>query len=165
MATSSPPPTGALPGRSGSRDEGTPKVKMPEGNDAVLQKAASPLATVSSHTDPWPHYIMSGACGGAAYHQYAKMNNPRMAGITLAVGAAYLWAGRMLVNGNPRLGYDLGLITSLGLVALAGPRASSTGETASTVMASLGGVSAITNLIKSYQTRTGKPKELGYTRE
>jgi hypothetical protein len=121
---------------------------------------------------------MSGACGGAAYHQYAKMANPRLAGITLAIGATYLWAGwvargrgacrrvasqragcgrvcvgrrkaaaarshsrsglpwhrfapntrarahkpglrsdgsRMLVNGNPRLGYDLGLITSLGV--------------------------------------------------
>jgi len=27
---------------------------------------------------------------------------------------------RMLVNGNPNLGYDLGTITSLGLVAVAG---------------------------------------------
>lgn len=33
-----------------------------QGNDNVLQKAAAPIATLSSHADPWPHYIMSSAC-------------------------------------------------------------------------------------------------------
>jgi hypothetical protein len=36
---------------------------------------------------------MSGACAGAAYHSYANMNNPRMAGIKLAFAGAYLWGG------------------------------------------------------------------------
>lgn len=44
------------------QDSNTPKLHAPEGNDNVLQKAAAPLATISSHSDPWPHYIMSGAC-------------------------------------------------------------------------------------------------------
>jgi uncharacterized membrane protein (UPF0136 family) len=71
----------------------------------------------------------------------------------------------MLTNGNPRLGYDLGSVTSLGLLAFAGPRAWATGEFTATALASLGGISSATNLIKSYQQRTGKPKELGYSRE
>ena len=28
----------------------------------VLKQVASPMATASSHLDPYPHYIMSGAC-------------------------------------------------------------------------------------------------------
>jgi hypothetical protein len=56
-------------------------------------QAAAPLATISSHTDPWPHYIMAGACSGAAYHSYANLNNPRAAGIKLAFAAAYIWGG------------------------------------------------------------------------
>jgi len=66
---------------------------VPEGNTDIAKKAAAPLATISSHTDPYPHYLMAGACGGAAYHSYANLNNPRMAAIKLAFGAAYLWAG------------------------------------------------------------------------
>jgi hypothetical protein len=42
--------------------KGTPKLSIPEGNDNVLEKAAAPIATLASHADPWPHYIMSGAC-------------------------------------------------------------------------------------------------------
>jgi len=45
-----------------NRDASTAKLHVPEGNDNVLQKAAAPIATLSSHADPWPHYIMSGAC-------------------------------------------------------------------------------------------------------
>lgn len=84
-----------------------------------------------------------------------------MAAVKLGLGLSYLWAGRILVTGNPRVGYDLGTVTSLALAATAGPRAWATGEMASTVMASLGGVSAVTNLIKSYQMRTGRPHEIG----
>lgn len=40
----------------------TPTLKVPQGNDNVLEKAAAPIATLSSHADPWPHYIMTGAC-------------------------------------------------------------------------------------------------------
>jgi len=37
--------------------------KMAPPKDAgVVEAVASPLATLSSHLDPWPHYIMSAAC-------------------------------------------------------------------------------------------------------
>lgn len=45
-----------------SADSSTPKLQVPEGNDNALQAAAAPIATISSHADPYPHYIMSGAC-------------------------------------------------------------------------------------------------------
>jgi uncharacterized membrane protein (UPF0136 family) len=148
-----------------SAPEGTPKLKAPEGNENVLQKAAAPLATLSSHSDPWPHYIMSGACGASAIYNYSNVNNPRLAAIKLAFAGAYLWAGRMLVTGNPTLGYDVGTFTSAGLLAVAYPRAQATSEAASVIMATLGGLSTVTNLIKSYEMRTGKPRELEYKRE
>jgi hypothetical protein len=34
----------------------------PPADANVVEKVASPLATLSSHVDPWPHYIMSAAC-------------------------------------------------------------------------------------------------------
>ena len=46
---------------------------------------------------------------------------------------------RMLVTGNPTLGYDVGTITSAGLLAVAYPRAQATSEAASVIMATLGG--------------------------
>jgi hypothetical protein len=39
-----------------------------------------------------------------------------MAGIKAALGLTYLFAGRQLVSGNPKLGYDLGTVSSLALV-------------------------------------------------
>jgi hypothetical protein len=59
---------------------------------------------------------MSGACGLSALYSYSSLNNPRMAGIKAALGLTYLFAGRQLVTGNPKLGYDLGSISSLALV-------------------------------------------------
>jgi hypothetical protein len=38
-----------------------PPVNNPDTNNPI-QKVAAPLATISSHSDPWPHYFMSGAC-------------------------------------------------------------------------------------------------------
>lgn len=34
----------------------------PPADAGTLEKVASPLATLSSHVDPWPHYIMGAAC-------------------------------------------------------------------------------------------------------
>lgn len=140
----------------------TSKLSVPQGNDSIIEKAAAPIATVSSHADPWPHYIMSGACAGSALYSYSTLNNPRMAAMKAALGVAYLWAGRQLVTGNPKLGYDVGTVTSLALVGVAGPRAQATQEAAAVAMTALGGLSSVANLIKSWETRTGKPKELGY---
>jgi len=66
---------------------------------------------------------------------------------------------RLLVTGDPKTGYDLGSITSLGLTAWAWPRARA-GDMLMTAMAALGGVSSAGNLVKSYEMRTGKPREL-----
>jgi hypothetical protein len=54
---------------SNSNDKGPSAgpIKTPAGNHNVLEKAAAPLATVSSHADPWPHYIMTGACESVLY--------------------------------------------------------------------------------------------------
>ena len=41
------------------------KAEIPRDQN-TLQQAASPVATLSSHMDPFPHYIASAACGCAA---------------------------------------------------------------------------------------------------
>eukprot|EP00877_Chromochloris_zofingiensis_P009254 jgi/Chrzof1/4582/Cz14g19040.t1 len=144
--------------------EGTPKMRQPEENkDSLTEQAAAPLATVSSHSDPWPHYLMSAATGGAAVASYMR-NDPRSAMIKAGIAAAYIAAGRMLVTGNPTLGYDLGTITSITLTAVSWPKAKA-GDALATGIAALGGISTMTNGIKSYQMRTGKPKEMEYRRE
>lgn len=48
---------GDMASSSTNRDAATPKLHVPQGNDNVLEKAAAPLATISSHADPWPHYM------------------------------------------------------------------------------------------------------------
>lgn len=65
------------------QDSSTPKLLAPEGNDNVLEKAAAPLATLSSHSDPWPHYIMSGAC------EYHGIHLP--AGMQVALASMQCW--------------------------------------------------------------------------
>jgi hypothetical protein len=61
---------------------------------------------------------MTMAGGLSALYSYSSLNNPRMAGIKATLGLSYLFAGRQLVTGNPKLGYDLGSVTSLALVSL-----------------------------------------------
>lgn len=78
--------------------------------------------------------------------------------IKAAFGAAYLVSGRLLATGDPKTGYDLGSITSLGLTAWAWPRAASSALMAG--FAGLGAISSAGNLVKSYEMRTGKPREL-----
>lgn len=67
---------------------------------------------------------------------------------------------RLLVTGDPKTGYDLGSIASLGLTAWAGPAAKRSGDALMAGMAALGAVSSAGNLVKSYEMRTGKPREL-----
>jgi len=131
---------------------------MPD--QTATEKAAAPIATLSSNVDPYPHYIMGTACGGAGVYSYMSKANPRAAAIAGAAGLAYFWAGRLLASGNEKLGYDIGTVTSLGLLAATGPAAYSVGEAYNVALASIGGMSGIANLIKSYQLRTGAPKEL-----
>jgi hypothetical protein len=67
---------------------------------------------------------------------------------------------RLLVTGDPKTGYDLGSIASLGLTAWAGPAAKRSGDALMAGMAALGAVSSAGNLVKSYEMRTGRPREL-----
>jgi hypothetical protein len=50
--------------------------------------------------------LPAGATG--AGFAYSKLNNPRAAAIAGGCAAAYVVAGRLLVSGNPKGGYDLG---------------------------------------------------------
>ncbi|PNH03335.1 hypothetical protein TSOC_010614 [Tetrabaena socialis] len=72
----------------------------------------------------------------------------------------YTSTGRLLVTGHPQLGYDIGTITSVGLLATAVPAARATGDAYSVAMSALGGISGLANFLKSYQQRTGLPKEM-----
>ncbi|KXZ49720.1 hypothetical protein GPECTOR_20g577 [Gonium pectorale] len=135
------------------------EMEIPRDQNA-LQRTSSPMATLSSHLDPYPHYIMSGACAGGGIYAYNMLRNPRIAATAGAFSLAYLFAGRLLVTGHPQLGYDIGTITSIGLLATAVPAARATGDAYSVAMSALGGVSAAANLLKSYQQRTGMPHEM-----
>lgn len=86
-------------------------------------------------------------------------SNPRNAAIKAGFAAAYLASGRLLATGDPKTGYDLGSISSLALTAWSWPRARA-GDALMAAMAALGGVSSAGNLVKSYEVRTGKPREL-----
>jgi len=140
-----------------------PQKKVEPQGDTVTEKAGSTLTSLSTNVDPYPHYTMSAACAGAAGYSYSKMNNPRAAAIAGGFSLLYLFAGRLLVQGHERLGYDVGTVASLGLVATAGPLAMKSGEAYSTALTTLGGMSSVANLLKSYQMRTGKPQEARIT--
>ena len=49
---------------------------------------------------------MAGATGSG--FAYSKLHNPRAAAIAGGFAAAYFMAGRLLVTGNSKGGYDLG---------------------------------------------------------
>ena len=68
-------------------------------------------------------------------------------------------------NKQTTLGYDIASLASLTLIGLTGPVAWRTGESYSTVLATLGGISSLGNVLKSYQCRTGKPKNFGFQRK
>ncbi|GLC44276.1 hypothetical protein PLESTB_000760100 [Pleodorina starrii] len=139
--------------------QGRTEMEIPRDQSAIKQ-AASPVATLSSHVDPYPHYIMSGACAGGGLYAYNTMRNPRVAALAGGFSLAYLFAGRLLATGHPQLGYDIGTITSIGLLATAVPAARATGDAYSVAMSALGGISGVANVIKSYQQRTGLPHEM-----
>jgi len=122
-----------------------------------VAQAASPVATLSAHLDPVPHYTAAAVCAGSGGFLYSR-GNPRSAAAAAGFSLLYFTAGRFVIGGNPRLGYDIGSATSLGLLAWAAPGMGATG--ANTALATVGGISSVANLIKSYQYRTGKPHEM-----
>mmetsp|Transcript_21233 Transcript_21233/g.37962 ORF Transcript_21233/g.37962 Transcript_21233/m.37962 type:complete len:150 (-) Transcript_21233:162-611(-) len=129
-------------------------------DQSLTAQTASPVATLSSHVDPLPHYMMSAACAGASAYSYATKMAPRISAMAGGFSLMYLFAGRLLSQGHARLGYDIGTITSLALLGTAYPAAKTSKDTYAVTMTALGGISSFSNFIKSYQMRTGKPKEM-----
>ncbi|KAI9187759.1 hypothetical protein H9P43_002150 [Blastocladiella emersonii ATCC 22665] len=133
----------------------------PGGGPATPAEAVvSPMTTFSTHVDPLPHYTMSGASGLGAWVAYARMGNPRNAVIAGAAAAMYAYAGYKIGQGETKMGYDVGTLASVGLLAATGKHAWTTSEAWATSMAGVGGVSALLNLPKAYQVRTGRPADM-----
>ncbi|CAG8462447.1 5675_t:CDS:2 [Acaulospora morrowiae] len=124
------------------------------------EKIASPLVTLSSHTDPYPHYFMCAATliGSGYAHQYLKQ--PRTALVAAAIGAAYGVAGAAIHGGNHRAGYSIASLASVALVGTSGPKAWAAKEPLHAALASLGAVSTAGNTLKLYQIDKGRPREL-----
>jgi len=66
----------------------------------------------------------------------------------------------MIGQGRPKMGYDVGSITSIGLLAATGRRAFEMHQAWDVSLGSLAAVSALGNLTKAYQARTDRPHNL-----
>ncbi|KAJ3046266.1 hypothetical protein HDV00_000079 [Rhizophlyctis rosea] len=135
-------------------------VAVMDPNESKAASAAGALSTVSAAVDPAPHYLIGVGCAGGALYARQMLKNPTAAVIAGGVGVAMACAGYLLQSGHVKEGYDLGSVASLGLLAAAGPKAYRFRDTYHTVMAGVGGVSALGNLTKSYQVRTEKPRPI-----
>jgi hypothetical protein len=60
------------------------------------EKGAEKLSNVSEKLDPFPHYIMSGACFFASYFAHQRKNDPKTALTTGFFGLAYALSGYYL---------------------------------------------------------------------
>ncbi|KAJ3080624.1 hypothetical protein HK102_002929 [Quaeritorhiza haematococci] len=136
-----------------------PEIHQPSENKSRTEQAAAGLSTLSSRVDPFPHYVVAGLCGAGGVWAYS-LKNPNAALAAGGLAALFTYAGAKLNRGEVRAGYDVGSVASLALLALTGPRAYRTKDAYYVAMASLGGVSSVGNMLKSYQVRTGKPKDL-----
>jgi hypothetical protein len=56
--------------------------------------------------------------------------------------------------------YYIPIVAALGLLASSGPKAYKIKDNYNITMATLGGISALGNMLKSYQQRTGKPRDI-----
>lgn len=112
--------------------------------------------------------LTEGGSGGVFAYTMKNMNMAIFAG---GLSLAYLYAGSdfpqfmkltfraKLQQGDIRAGYDVGTAASAALLLTAGPRAYKSMDPYMTSMATLGGVSTVGNLLKSYQIRKNKPKD------
>lgn len=148
---------------TGAGSSANTKMTLPR-DQSPPEQAVAPVASLSSEIDPLPHYTASAACAGGAGYAYAKLNNPRAAAVAAGFSLLYFTAGRLVTTGSERMGYDIGTLTSLGLLATSSPAArGQLGNLAGGYvgsMGTIGGLSAVANAIKSYQYRTGKPHEV-----
>jgi hypothetical protein len=136
------------------------RVDYSPSKDTTGEKALSPITTVASHVDPYPHWIMSGACVAGSYWTYARMANPRLAWLVGACGLGYAVAAQQIAMGKEKLGHDVATIASVGLLAVTGKKAWEGTEAHMTALGALATISGIGNITKSYQLRTGHPHDL-----
>jgi uncharacterized membrane protein (UPF0136 family) len=139
----------------------TTKPQLPE-NANTAEKAAAPLARLSSEADPFPHYFMGVACGVGSYYAHNTLKNRNLSLISGGIGLAYLYSGYLINKGETHLGYHIAAGASVALLAATGPRAYKTGDAYSVSLASLGGLSTLGNFVKAYQQNTGKPREMRF---
>ncbi|CAI2178636.1 18711_t:CDS:2 [Funneliformis geosporum] len=152
-----------------------PSAQHPDPNASAGEKASSAMATLSSHSDPYPHYFMATFSGIGAMYAHRYMNQPKTAAVAGAIAVAYAASGYLINKGNHNMGYNIAtctrhfhlilfkcnrMMTSLGLLATSGPSAFATKDAFHVAMTSLGAVSTAGNSLKWYQLKTGKPREL-----
>ncbi|KXS16548.1 hypothetical protein M427DRAFT_69103 [Gonapodya prolifera JEL478] len=137
-------------------------IRQPPENKTTTEQAAGALAKVSTETDPWPHFGLAGACGAGAWYANTVRANRNASAVMAGLGLAYSYAGYLLSSGRRRdvkVGYDVATVASLVLTAYTLPNALSTRAADSIVFGTLGGISSLGNLNKSYQIRTGVPRD------
>ncbi|KAG9301095.1 hypothetical protein G9A89_012478 [Geosiphon pyriformis] len=136
-----------------------PVPHYPDPNAPKTEKAAATLATVSSEVDPMPHIFMASACTVGAGYAYQYLRQPRTAAIAAAIAAGYAGAAYMINNNQVHTGYYIASLASIGLLAATGPKAYAIKDPYHVSLASLGAISTVGNTLKTYQIKTGKPRE------
>ena len=138
----------------------TAEIRQPDSNESKTEKTGAPLTTLSNRSDPYPHYFMTLATTLGSGYAYKYLRQPRTAAMAGVIAAVYAIGGYNIQNDNEKTGYTLGTLASFGLLATSGPQARATKDVYHVALASLGAISAVSNSLKVYQLRTGKPKDL-----
>ncbi|RIB16834.1 hypothetical protein C2G38_2188925 [Gigaspora rosea] len=141
----------------------TPSVHLPP-NSSDAEKVGAPLATLSSHFDPYPHYFMSFATLIGSGYAYQCLRQPRTAVIATAIGVAYGAAGYLIHKNDFSTGYNVATLASLGLIVTSGPAAWAAKDAYHVALGSLGAISLASNALKVYQVRTGLPRNIDIKR-
>ncbi|CAI2177517.1 14306_t:CDS:2 [Funneliformis geosporum] len=139
-----------------------PSAQHPDPNASAGEKASSAMATLSSHSDPYPHYFMATFSGIGAMYAHRYMNQPKTAAVAGAIAVAYAASGYLINKGNHNMGYNIATCTRhFHLILFKCNRMTfATKDAFHVAMTSLGAVSTAGNSLKWYQLKTGKPREL-----
>ncbi|CAG8439058.1 5778_t:CDS:2 [Ambispora leptoticha] len=152
--------------QKGSEDPNKPEINAkiptphyPDPNAPKVEKAAGGFASLSSEVDPTPHAFMTAVCAAGAGYAYQYMKQPRTAAVAAGVSAAYAGSTYLLYHGQHQMGYWVASLASIGLLAFTGPRAFAHKDPFNVSLASLAALSTVGNTLKTYQQRTGRPRE------
>ncbi|CAG8496487.1 9572_t:CDS:2 [Ambispora gerdemannii] len=152
--------------QKGSQDSNKPEVhakiptpQYPDPNAPKVEKTVGSLATLSSNVDPSTHAVMSAVCAFGAGYAYQFMKQPKTAALVAGISAAYAGSTYMLHQGQTQMGYWIGSVASIGLLALTGPKAYAHKDPFNVGFASFGALGTVANTLKAYQQRTGRPRE------